>query len=45
MVNNRLKMKRFDLLNAIALERDNRGMGREPFLVKYSPPVRRGCNY
>jgi hypothetical protein len=45
MVNKRLKMKRFDLLNAITLKRDNRRQDREPFLLKYSPPIRGGCDY
>jgi hypothetical protein len=45
MVNKRLKIKRFDLLNASTLKRDNRGEGREPFLLEYSPPIRGGCDY
>jgi hypothetical protein len=45
MVNKRLKMKGFDLLNAITLKRDNKGQGREPFLLEYSPPIRGGWDY
>jgi hypothetical protein len=39
MVNKRLKMKGFDLLNEGTLRRDNRGVDREPFLLKYGPPI------